>query len=161
MSTAGKVITTTLIGAGIYAGYSYYVKMKKTQAELEVLPDASIDSVNLNGITIRLDLLLKNPTKGSFKMKFPFIKIKYKDTLIGSSQVVDKDITIPAFGQAKIDKILVNIPILSIFSIGMSLMKAIKDKQDVRVTATFISSIDLGWTKLPYEEAHEVTLKKK
>jgi hypothetical protein len=161
MSLKGKVIAGALIGTGIYAGYSYYLKMKKTQAELEVVPDASIDSINLNGITIRLDLLLKNPTKGSFKMKFPFIKIKYKDTLIGSSQVVDKDITIPAFGQAKIDKILVNIPILSIFSIGMSLMKAIKDKQDVKVTATFISSIDLGWTNLPYEESHEVTLKKK
>lgn len=161
MSTVGKVITTTLIGAGIYAGYSYYVKMKKTQAELEVVPDASIDSVNLNGITIRLDLLLKNPTKGSFKMKFPFVKLKYKDTLIGSSQVVDKDIIIPAFGQAKIDKILVNIPILSIFSMGASVLKAIKSKDEVKITATLIISIDLGWTKLPFEESHEVTLKKK
>jgi hypothetical protein len=161
MSVKGKVIAGTLIGAGIYAGYSYYVKMKKTQAELEVVPQASIDSVNLNGITIRLDLLLKNPTKGSFKMKFPFIKIKYKDTLVGSSQVVDKDITIRAFGQVKIDKILVNIPMMSIFSISMTLLKAIKEKQDVTVTATFITTINLGWTTLPFEESHEVTLKKK
>jgi hypothetical protein len=161
MSLTGKVITTTLIGAGIYAGYSYYVKMKKTQAELEVVPDASIDSVNLNGITIRLDLLLKNPTKGSFTMKFPFMKIKYKDSLIGSSQVVDKDITIPAFGQVKIDKILVNIPILSIFSMGSAVLKAIKSKEEVKITATCQTSIDLGWTKLPFEESHEITLKKK
>jgi hypothetical protein len=161
MSVKGKVIAGTLIGAGIYAGYSYYVKMKKTQAELEVVPDASISSIGLNGITIRLDLLLKNPTKGSFRMKFPFIKIKYKDTLVGSSQVLDKDITIPAFGQVKIDKILVNIPMMSIFSISMTLLKAIKEKQDVTVTATFITTIDLGWTTLPFEESHEVTLKKK
>jgi hypothetical protein len=161
MSLTGKVIATSLVGAGLYAGYSYYVKMKKTQAELEVVPDASINTVDLNGITIRLDLLLKNPTKGRFKMKFPFIKIKYKDTLIGSSQVVDKDITIPAFGQVKIDKILVNIPIISLFSVGVTLLKAVKAKQDVIVTATFISTIDLGWTTLPYEESHEVTLKKK
>jgi hypothetical protein len=161
MSVKGKVIAGTLIGAGIYAGYSYYVKMKKTQAELEVVPDASISSIDLKGITIRLDLLLKNPTKGSFKMKFPFIKIKYKDTLVGSSQVVDKDITIPAFGQVKIEKILVNIPMMSIFSISMTLLKAIKEKQDVTITATFITTIDLGWTTLPFEESHEVTLKKK
>jgi hypothetical protein len=161
MSLKGKVIATTLVGAGIYAGYTYYVKMKKTQTELEVVPDARIDSVNLNGITIRLDLLLKNPTKGSFKMKFPFIKIKYKDSLVGSSQVVDKDITIPAFGQVKIDKILVNIPMLSIFSVSMTLLKAVKEKQEVKITATFITTIDLGWTTLPYEESHEVILKKK
>jgi hypothetical protein len=161
MSLKGKLIATSLIGVGAYAGYSYYVKMKKTQAELEVVPDASINSVDLNGITIRLDLLLKNPTKGSFTMKFPFIKIKYKDTLIGSSQVVDKDITIPAFGQVKIDKILVNIPMMSIFSISMTMLKAIKEKQDVTVTVTFITTIDLGWTTLPFEESHEVTLKKK
>jgi len=161
MSLTGKVITGTLIGAGIYAGYSYYVKMKKTQAELEVVPDARINSVDFNGITIRLDLLLKNPTKGSFKMKFPFVKIKYKDSLVGSSQVVDKDITIPAFGQVKIEKILVNIPILSIFSLSSSILKAIQSKEEVKVTATLITTIDLGWTKLPFEESHEVTLKKK
>jgi hypothetical protein len=161
MSLKSKVITGTLIGAGIYAGYGYYLKMKKTQAELEVVPEASISSVNLDGITIRLDLLLKNPSKGSFKMKFPFIKLKYKDTLVGSSQVVDKDVTIPAYGQVKIDKILVNIPMLSIFSVSMALLKAVKEKQDVKINATLITTIDLGWTKLPFEESHEVTLKKK
>jgi hypothetical protein len=161
MSITGKVIATTLVGAGLYAGYSYYVKMKKTQAELEVVPDASIDSVNLNGITIRLDLLLKNPTNGSFKMKFPFMKIKYKDSLIGSSQVVDKDITIPAFGQVKIDKIMVNIPIISIFSMGASVLKAIKAQEEVLIIATCQTTIDLGWTTMPFEESHEITLKKK
>src|SRR5215212_2749698 len=102
MSLTGKVLTGTLIGAGVIAGYSYYLKMTKTKAELQVVPDASIHQVNWNGITIRLDLLLKSPTKGSFSMKFPFIKLTYKDSLVGSSQVVNQDIKIPAFGQAKI-----------------------------------------------------------
>jgi len=161
MSLTSKLVAGTLVGAGLYAGYNYYVNMKKTQADLEVVPDASIDSVNLSGITIRLDLLFKNPTKGNFKMKFPFIKIKYMDTLIGSSQVVDKDITVPAFGQAKIEKTLVNIPILSIFSLSSSVLKAIQNKEEVKVTATFMTTIDLGLMKLPFEESHEVTLKKK
>jgi hypothetical protein len=161
MSLTKKIIVGGLVSAGAIAGYSYYVKMKKTQTELEVVPAASIDSVNLNGLTIRLDLLLKNPTKGSFKMKFPFMKIKYKDSLIGSSQVVDKDITIPAFGQVKIDKILVNIPIISIFSMGAAVLKAIKSKEEVKITATCQTTIDLGWTTMPFEESHEIVLKKK
>jgi len=135
--------------------------MKKTQAELQVIPNASIDQVNWDGITIRLDLLLKNPTKGSFSIKFPFVKLTYKDSLVGSSQSVNQDIKIPAFGQTKIDKILVNVPILSIFSVSSSILKAIQSKEEVKITATLITTIDLGWTKLPFEESHEVTLKKK
>jgi hypothetical protein len=75
--------------------------------------------------------------------------------------VVNQDIKIPAFGQAKIEKILVNVPILSIFSVSSSILKAIQSKEEVKITATLITTIDLGWTKLPFEESHEITLKKK
>jgi hypothetical protein len=160
MSLAKKIITGTLIGAGVITGYNYFLKMKRTQAELEVIPDARLQQVNLDGIIIRIDLLLKNPTKGSFSIKFPFVKLTYKDSLIGSSQVVNQDIKIPAFGQAKIEKILVNVPMLSIFSVSTSVLKAIQSKEEVKVTATLMTAIDLGWTKLPFEESHEITLRK-
>jgi len=161
MSLTKKIIVGGLVGAGAIAGYSYYLKMKKTQAELEVVPTATIHEINLNGLTIRLDLLLKNPTKGSFSIKFPFVKLKYKDALVGSSEVVNRDIKIPAFGQAKVEKILVNVPMVSIFSVSSSILKAVKSKEEVKITATLITTIDLGWTKLPFEESHEITLKKK
>jgi hypothetical protein len=156
----GKVLTVTLIGGGLIAGYSYYVKMRKTQAELEVIPDASVHSVNWDGITIRLDLLLKNPTKGNFSIKFPFVKLTYKNTTVGSSQVVNQDIKIPAYGQAKIEKLLVNIPVLRIFSVSSSILKAIQNKEQLRITATMMTTIDLGLVKVPFEENHEVILKK-
>jgi hypothetical protein len=155
-----RLLTFTLIGGGLIAGYSYYVKMKKTSAELEVIPEAAVHSVNWDGIKIRLNLLLKNPTKGSFSMKFPFMKLTYKGASVGSSEVVNKDIEIPAFGQAKIDGIIVSIPILSIFSVSSSILKAIQNKEPVKITATMITTIDLGLVKVPFEENHEVTLKK-
>lgn len=161
MSVTKKVLTATLIGGGLITGYSYYVKMKKTQAELAVIPEANLYQVNWNGIIIRIDLLLKNPTKGSFAIKFPFVKLTYKDAVVGSSEVVNKDIKIPAYGQAKIEKILVNIPILSIFSVSSSILKAVQSKEEVKITATLITTIDLGWIKIPFEESHEITLKKK
>ena len=161
MSLTKKIIVGGLVSAGAIAGYSYYLKMKKTEADLQVIPEASLYQVNWDGITIRIDVLLKNPTKGSFSIKFPFVKLTYKDSLVGSSQSVNQDIKIPAFGQAKIDKILVNVPILSIFSMSTSVLKAIQSKDEVKVTATLITTIDLGWTKLPFEESHEITLKKK
>ncbi|MEO7982815.1 MAG: hypothetical protein ABI688_01915 [Bacteroidota bacterium] len=155
-----KVLKATLIGGGLIAGYSYYVKMKKTTAELEVIPDASIYSVNWDGITIKLDLLLKNPTKGNFSIKFPFVKLTYKDTTVGSSQSVNQDIKIPAYGQAKIEKLLVNIPVLSIFSVSTSILKAIQNKEQLKMIATLMTTIDLGLVSVPFEESHEVILKR-
>ena len=155
-----KLLTITLIGGGLIAGYRYYVTMKKTSAELEIIPAASIYAVNWEGITIRLDLLLKNPTKGSFTVKFPFVKLTYKGTTVGSSQVVNQDIKIPAFGQAKIEKLLVNIPVLSIFSVSTSILKAVQSKELVTITATLITTIELGVVSMPFEESHEIILKK-
>jgi len=160
MSLANKILATTIVGGGLIAGYSYYLKMQRTQAELEVIPDAKIHQVNWDGITIRIDLLMKNPTKGSFSIKFPFVKLTYKDNVVGSSQVVNKDIKIPAFGEAKIEKILVNIPILSIFSVSSSILKAVQKNEPLTIKATLITTIDLGLVKIPFEESHEVTLKK-
>ena len=160
MSLTKKVLTGTLVGAGLIAGYSYYLKMKKTQAELEIIPDASVHEVNWDGIKIRLDLLLKNPTKGSFSIKFPFVKLIYKGTTVGSSQAVNQDIKIPAYGQAKIDKLLVNIPILSIFTVSSSILKAIQNNEQVKITARLMTTIDLGFSKIPFEESHEMVLKK-
>ena len=160
MSLTRKVLTGTLIGAGLIAGYRYYLNMKKTQAELEVIPDARLHEVNWDGIIIRIDVLLKNPTKGSFVIKFPFVKLIYKGTTIGSSEAVNKDITIPAYGQAKIEKIMVKIPMMSIFTVSSSILKAIQNNEQVQITAKMMTTIDLGWTKIPFEESHEVTLKK-
>lgn len=160
MSQTGKLITVALVGGGLIAGYSYYLKMKRTEAELEIVPDARLHAVNWDGITIRLDLVLKNPTKGSFSIKFPFVKLTYKNTLVGSSTVTNKDIKIPAFGEAKIEKLLVNIPVMSIFSVSTSILRAIQNREPLKITATLMTTIDLGITKIPYEESHEVTLKK-
>jgi hypothetical protein len=155
-----QAIALVLIGGGLIAGYSYYVNLKKTSAALQVIPDASIHAVNWDGITLRLDALLKNPTKGSFSIKFPFIKLMYKNALVGSSDVIDKNIEIPAYGQVKISKLLINIPMMSIFSVSNSILKAIQNKEPVQIVATMSTTIDLGMVKVPFEESHEITLKK-
>ena len=160
MSQAGKLITIALISGGAIAGYSYYLRMKRTEAQLEIIPDAQIHQVSWDGLTIRMDILMKNPSKGSFSIKFPFVKLTYKEATIGSSQVVNKEIIIPAYGQVKIEKILVNIPIMSIFTVSSSILKAIQNNEQVKITATLITTIDLGLVKMPFEESHEVILKK-
>jgi hypothetical protein len=160
MSIATKILTTSVIGVGAFAGWTYAKKLKKAQAELEVVPKATIYQLSWDGLTIRLDVLLKNPTKGSFSIKFPFVKLLYKDTVIGSSEAIDKEIKIPAYGQAMIDKILVQIPMTNVFSIAFTLIKALISGGSETITIRTLTTINLGIIKLPYEDKQDVTVKK-
>lgn len=158
MSASSKIITVTLVGGGVVAGAAYLHRLLNTRAELEVEPTVSLHKVGLTGITIRVDVLLKNPARGTFSIKFPFVKLIYRDTTIGSSQVVDREITIPPFGEARIEGILIQLPLLSIFSIGTSIYSLIKQNKPVAMSLKVITSINLGWTKIPYEDTRDVIL---
>src|SRR5437868_13498294 len=125
MSTLTKILATTVIGAGAIAGWSYLKNLKTAGAELEIVPKATIHSLSWNGLTIRLDVLLKNPTNGSFSLIAPFIKLLYKDTTIGSSTPVNKEFKLPAHGELMIDKIMVQIPMSKVFSVVFTLIKAL------------------------------------
>lgn len=160
MSWLTKLLTGTVLGAGAIAGWSYVNNLKKAGAELQVISKASIYQINWEGLTLRLDVLLKNPTKGNFSIKFPFVKLLYKDTVIGSSSAVDKDIKIPAFGQAVIDKILVQIPTTNVFSIVFTLVKTLIGGGAVTLTIHTLTTINLGIVKLPYESKQAITIKK-
>jgi hypothetical protein len=155
-----KIALGTVIGGGIYAAYRYASGLKRTEAELQSV--VSIDSVTGNiieGAHVEFNVRLKNPTAGSFKIKRPFVEFLYKDSVVGSSNALNEDITLPAYGEALIDKIKIHIPTTKILTSAFDLAKAIFNKQAVTVTTRTISTIDLGWKQLPYEKKEQATLK--
>ena len=129
METWKKIAVGTVVGGALIGGTVYIVRLSKMNAELETVPMVKIHKLDLTGLTLRVDVQLKNPTRTPFKIKFPFIKLVYKGTTVGSSQVIDKDIQIPAFGEAVINQIMIRIPLLSIFSFSGGLIKAIQNKE--------------------------------
>ncbi len=155
-----KILTGTMIGTGAIAGWSYVNNLKKAQAELQVVPKATIHQLSWNGLTIRLDVLLKNPTAGSFSLIAPFIKLLYKDTTIGSSTPMNKEFKLPAHGELMIDKILVQIPMTSVFSVVFTLIKALTGGDPATLTVRTTTTINLGIIKLPYDNKQDVTIKK-
>jgi len=160
MSAGTKILAGTAIGAGVVAGIAYFANIKRAQASLEVKPQAYIHKLDWNGLTIRVDAFLKNPTSASFRIKFPYIRIDYKDTLLGSSQVINKDIKIPSHGEAFIKDIMIVIPVLSFFSVIYKLIKALMAKQPISLFVNTVTTIDLGWTSLPFNDKKEVVIKK-
>lgn len=160
MGSLTKILAGTAIGAGIITGISYFSNMRRAQVHLEVIPKAYIHTLNWSGLTIRVDAILKNPTKAKFKVKFPYIRVSYKDILLGSSQVVDKDIQIPSFGQVVIDNIMVEVPVVSFFSVAYNIIKSLNAKEPVTIVAKTITTVDLGWSRIPFESTAEIVLKK-
>lgn len=160
MSTANKILAGTVIGAGAIAAIAYLRNIKRAQAQLEIIPVINIHQISLEGLTVRVDALLKNPTGASFKIKYPFVKLNHKDALLGSSQAVNKDIKIPAFGQVMIKDIMIKVPVLSFFSVGYDIIKALMNKQPITLTISVITTADLGVTQVAIEHKQDMTLKK-
>lgn len=153
-----KAITGTLLAGSAVAVYFFARKMQRVAINLEAVPSASIYKISLSGVTLRLDVLLKNPTKGSFTVKFPFVKIKYKGKSIGSSQVVNKDIVIPAYGQVMIDKIMINIPLSNALSVITALITSLQNKEKVNLNATIITTASVGLVNLPFEKTFDLSI---
>jgi hypothetical protein len=158
METWKKITVGTIIGGGLIGGTIYLLRLNKMNAELETVPMVKIHKLDFSGLTLRVDVQLKNPTRTPFKIKFPFIKLVYKGTTVGSSQVLDKDIQIPAFGEAIIDKMMIKVPLMNIFSLSGGLIKAIQNKEPVKLDVKTLTTIDIGWKKVPYTKADTITL---
>lgn len=157
--SATKVIAGTAIGAGLIAGAVYFARIRRAGVQLQVIPNANIHQLSLDGLTIRVDALLKNPTGASFKIKYPFIEITHKDVLAGSSQVVNKDIKIPAYGQVLIKDMMVKIPVLSFFSVMYDVVKSLLNNKSIVFNVGVITTIDLGWSQIPFEHKQDLPLK--
>jgi hypothetical protein len=153
-------LTKVLIGAGVVLTGGYLFKMSRASSNIETETTAKIHKLDLSGITIRVDAKIKNPTEGSLKIKYPFVKLSYKGDTIGSSQSIDQDITIPKFGEANIDAIMINIPLTGIFSLAMDLLKALKSGTGVKIGVKIMTTIYTPLSSFPYEFEQEQILKK-
>jgi hypothetical protein len=161
MANWKKIFFTTTIGAGIAGLAVYAAKLKRTSAQLESVARASIHSLKLDGLTVRVDVQLKNPSASSLKIKFPFVKLLHNKKVIGTSKLINKDIAIPAHGEAKVEAIMINMPVAGLLSLGSGIYNLLVNKKDVNLTVLIISTVDLGWSTLPYQKAENINLKPK
>jgi len=158
MSNITKIVLGTGIGAALIGGVSYLFRLKRTVVDMEINPTVKVHKINLQGLMLRIDVQLKNPNKTALNIKFPFVKLMYKDVVLGSSQVLNKDIDIPAYGETNIEKIMLNIPIISLLNFASGLWNSLKKKELVKIDVQTITTVDLGWKKMPFNKTQEVTL---
>lgn len=159
METWKKIAVGTGIGTALLAGATWLSRLNKTAVNLEVVPTAKIHKLEFNGVTIRVDVQVKNPTRSSFKLKYPFIKLSYKQDSIGSSQVVNQDIVLPAFGEAQIENILIKIPLLNLFTSAGKIFTALNNNEAINLQIDTLTTIDIGIKKIPFTKTNNILLR--
>jgi len=158
---AGKRAAAALatVGAAI-GGVAYWSSLKRTSKELEVTHKLGISSLSFTGVTIRLDVMLRNPSSNSFKIKYPHIKMMLGEDTIGSSQLIDTSIKVPADGEVHIDKILIAIPLMEELSLIGSLLTPLQNGESVMIKVVCETDITLlGIFTFPYTKIDEIPLK--
>lgn len=149
-----------LIGGGILAGIAgaltYLKRLGRANVELETVTKVTPD---LRKGNFRLDLTMKNPTGGSFKIKQPFVKLLYAGDMVGSSKVVNKEYTIPAFGEVKLEPVSISIPLLSALTSGGLMIAEMKKGKSVQVNVDTVTTAIVGKTQIPVKKSQTITLK--
>lgn len=103
-------------------------QMKKEADTIQTEITGAIHSIKTNGLTIRLNVKLKNPSKTDFKFSFPFLKlVTGKGETIGSSQADDSIIELKAGTEQVLKPIMLTIPLSAILTLGLEVFKALQD----------------------------------
>ena len=151
----GKHILFGMLGAAGLAGGAYLINLSRLSAELEVVSKAAIHKVTLNGLTIRIDATLKNPTGGSISVKYPFVKLLYSDTTLGSSEVRNQNFDLAKFAEQTLDPIYINLSFMSLASSAPSLLKEYRSTGKFDLILKIVSTLN---DTIPFSKTQNITI---
>lgn len=158
MGALKKILVGGGIATGVISGLRYYLRLKKAYEQMETTAVVSLYKIGKEGVSVKIDITLKNPSKIKFKVNFPFVKVHYKGTMIGSSQVLNKQIEVPSFGEARIPDVTVLLPLSQLLFLGGGFVEVFQNGKPLELVVKTNSLMDLGWINLPYEKEQKINL---
>ena len=139
-----------IVGGGAIAaamGIAWYIRMHRLSSELETVTKVSIWKVELLGLELRIDVLLKNPSGGSVTIKYPFVKM--------SSGGKDIDFDIPAFGQKQLDPIYITLGYFTLATSVPELLAQYRKNGKITLTVQTITTLN---NLLAYSKSEEIPI---
>jgi hypothetical protein len=140
--------------AAIFGAVSI-LSLKRFTAELETVVKAVIHKVSFNGLDLKIDVMVKNPTGGSLKIKQPFVKLIYGTKTIAASQIKDVNILIPKYGEIKLEPIKINIGFLYLATVVPGLLKEYRTTGKLDIEVKTITTIN---DSLPYSKSDSISI---
>ena len=149
---AKTIVIGTAVGAGLIWVVSSLMSKKKVGDKLDTKVKVMVHSINFNGLTLRIDVTLINPTEGTLTIKQPYIKVLFRNKDIGTTQLENKQVEIPAYSPKQLDPIFLTIPATGLFSLGDGLLKLLLKKVPVQITTKIFTSIYIAGGFKSYEK---------
>ena len=151
----GKHFLFGLLGVAGLAGGTYLFNIGRLSAELEVVSKSAIHKVTLSGLTIRIDVTLKNPTGGSINVKYPFIKLLHGDSTLGSSQVRDENFDLAKFSEQVLEPIYIDLPFMSLASTAPALLKEYRSSGKFELAIKIVTTLN---NTVPFSKTQSITV---
>lgn len=121
-------ISTGIVLAGIaFLAYGFS-KLSRASARIVTFVNARIFSINFTKLVIAIDVTIKNPTNTSITIKYPFLKLMFKGSVLASSDLHDETYTITPFSQTTIPNIQIPLSYLYMAQLVPEVIAKIKDK---------------------------------
>lgn len=144
------------VSAAVLAlGLPYLLKLKRLSEELETVTKVNIHNVSFTGMKLRVDITLKNPTAATMKVKHPFIRMMYKDSVFASSESKDKDYEIQKFSELNVDPVYVDLSFITLATQVPELLKKYRSEGKLALTVKTITTIN---NKIPYTKIDNINI---
>ncbi len=141
-------------GAGL--AVLYLMNLNRLSSELETVTSVSISKLTLTGLELKVDVILKNPSGGSLKVKYPFVKMQYGTSTFATSEAKNEDFVLPQYSEVKLPAIYVNIGLLTLASSVPDALAELRKNGKVDITVKTITTLN---NTIPYTLTDTITLK--
>jgi hypothetical protein len=154
MFRSSHILASIGAAAAIFGAVSL-LKLKRFSAELETVVKAAIQKVSFNGLDLKIDVTVKNPSGASLRIKQPFVKLIYGTKTIASSQMKDENIVIPKYSEIKLEPIRINFGFLYLATVVPGLLKDYRTTGKLNIDVKTITTIN---DSLPYSKVDSISI---
>jgi len=126
--------------------------------KLQISHRARVSEVGLSGMTLTIDVVIKNPTSGSLTIKYPFLKVMLGNKQLAASEVQNADISIKPNGATEINNITFRLTTMQEISIAASLLIPLVSGQQVKIKAVTDSGVKFLFWHIPFTEQEEIII---
>lgn len=120
----------------------YFWRLYQFGEQLVVTPRIEVYKVTLDGIMLRVNVTLKNPTSSSVMLQHPFVEIFHEGSLVATSKTSNAEKVIQKSSETKLDPIEITVSLASLPDILTRLMTTDQLSLEV-VTRTKANNITL------------------
>lgn len=144
-------------GAAAFFAGRYLLRLNNASKTIVTRTSLQVKKVSLSGIEIKASVRLQNPNPIGLSIQFPFINLIHKESSIGSSQVKDEIIQLPANGEQSFDITIQSAGWLSLIqSLGVEIVQKIRSGQ--KAVLELLTTTSTKVNGIPYQQAESIKL---